>query len=258
MAGGLLEGLVRLYTERDWWCKHLFFVAFAIITSLSELVKFQKNNTSLESSLDTLGVMLVLLLLAIIVVVVSGLFTLHFSHNCIKYFRKMATVENKKALKKIPLMPDFNGRLFNHFGDWACFTLAWGLFILVLGIMALIVSMLPILGLIAIPCVVIFISIAFPFVYARFAENYKTKGNLSPYLLFSAFPEVWKDTLWLWVRYIALYFVIALVLLIPYWVITTISSDSKFGLSIIYAYIGLVMSYVYCYSIAYIYCQNDV
>lgn len=258
MAGGLFEGLVRLYTEKDWWCKHLFFVAFAIITCLNELLKVPKNNASVEASFEFLGGQLLLFLLVIIVMVVSGLFSLHFNHNCIKYFRKLATVENKKALKKLPLMPYFDGHLFNHFGDWACFSIAWFLFILGFGIITFLICLIPIVGLIAVPCVVILLTVAMPFVSARFAEDYKTEGNLNPSLVFSIFPKIWKPTLWLWVRFLLLYLAIGLIGLLPYWVIVSVSDVATFVLSVIYAYIGLVMSYAYYYSTMYIYCENDV
>ena len=39
MAGGFLEGVIRLYTEKGWQFKHLIFFVFAVIAMLPDTLK---------------------------------------------------------------------------------------------------------------------------------------------------------------------------------------------------------------------------
>ena len=254
MAGGILEGVVRLYTEKNWWVKHLFFIAFSFVVSFNELIKVKKD----DANLDVVVLLLVILILNIVVAVVSWLFTVHFIHNCIKYFRKLDTVEDKNALKKLPLMPDYNGRLFKHFGDLICFIISWILIFLVFLFVVLLVCLIPLLGLIVVPCAVLFITVTNPYVIARFAEDYKTYGNLNPSLLFSIFPKVWKPAVLLCVKCWLIYICIFVLLIFPFLLISAVTGSADFIMSVIFSYIGIVLGYAYYYSVTYIYCHNDV
>lgn len=261
MAGGFLEGVIRLYTEKGWQFKHLIFFVFAVIAMFPDTLKtfITKDNVNLE----LLGTIVILNLLVFVLGICFSLFILHFTHNSIKYFQKLMVAENKQMLKKVPIVPRFDGSLFKHFGAFACFSIVWWLLLIVISVVVVIFGMIPIIGVIPVLCFTVVVSFALPYINARFAENYQTRGNLNPALLFSIFPEIWKPTLLLMLKCVGVFLCIALVLILPYYIAVAMMSPSdvvwlKYAGGVFLTYIGYVITLVYSYSIAYIYCTNDI
>lgn len=261
MTGGFLEGVIRLYTEKGWQFKHLILFVFAVIAMLPDTLKtfITKDNVNPELA----GIILILNLLVFVLGICFSLFILHFTHNSIKYFQKLMVAENKQMLKKVPIVPRFDGSLFKHFGAWAGFSIVWWLLLMVISVIVVISCMIPIIGVIPVLCLTVVVLFALPYINARFAENYQTSGNLNPALLFSIFPKIWKPTLWLMLKCVGVFLCIALVLVLPYYIAVAMMSPSdvvwlKYAGGVFLTYIGYVITLVYSYSIAYIYCTNDI
>lgn len=244
MAGGLIEGFQKLFKGKNVLQKHLFLFGLGFLLC----VEIGLKNPVLY------------FLCSIVTSLLFGLYFMHFTHNAVKYCVYRDHEDDYQKVKAIQIMPEINKGLFEHTFELICFVLAWGL---VFGIIYLCL-LVPILGFI-----VAIASIPFVFcwnftagiIFARFAETYQIKGNVSIGKVFSYLPKVILSVLILDLKIFCLSLpIIGIVYLISMLVFGLSSEDNRaifiYMLLPFVAYTIILITMAYQYEIANIYYRD--
>lgn len=235
MTGGLIEGFQKLFKGKNVLQKHLFLFGLGFLLCVEIGLK--------NHVLYILSSMVTSLLL--------GLYFMHFTHNAVKYCVYRDHENDYQKVKAIQIMPEINKRLFEHTFELICFGLSWGL------IFAIIYAcnLIPFLGFI-----VAIVSIPFYFcwnftagvIFARFAETYQIKGNVSIGKVFSYLPKVILSVLILDLKIFCLSLPIIGIVYLMFMLVFGLSSEYNRVIliyvllpSVVYTIILITMAYQY-------------
>lgn len=268
MAGGLIEGIQKVYSGPNVLKKHLILLAICLIMGV--IFAIVAMNTPEKASEAQIYAYLFLKapLLGIIILICGtaiGLYNIVFSHNAIKLQIWTDTEKDPARIKALAILPDWNSNLLQPLVELIIFCVVWsiviGLTVVILGALTII----PLIGIIPGIIMIIYISVAswiLPLLVAMFSQSYSAKGLLSPFLIFSAFGRTFIPMLILYLKGIVYSIVVTIII----WAVVGLSMMvlaplGKIGLLVtitLFVYIMYVAQLGFTYAVACIYHEKYV
>lgn len=268
MAGGLIEGIQKVYSGPNVLKKHL--IIFVLCLIMGVIFAIAAMNTPEKASEAQIYTYLFLKapLLGIILVIVGtamGLYNIVFSHNAIKLQTWKDTEKDPARIKALSILPDWNSNLLQPLVELIIFCVVWAIITALTVFFWGALAMLPLIGIIPAIIVVIYISVVswiFPLLFAMFSKNYSAKGLLSPFLVFSAFGRTFVSMLILYLKCIIYWVVVS----VAVWAVVMLSilvlgSLGKAGLLIaitLFVYMMYVAQFGFTYAVACVYHEKYI
>ena len=197
MNGGLIEGLKKIYCGKDVLKIHLFILLIAAVTILP--FSFVKGDIDTSSNIATIKQLAEVGPWAVILYIGGlfflGIYTIHFTHNALKFFLWADHQDNPEKIKSLDMTPKFDKNIMEHSGQIVLYYIYLICLIFIIILPVALVAWIPILGWGILILVALIISISAPYLIVGFSKNYKISGNISPALLIQYFPQVFLPTI---------------------------------------------------------------
>lgn len=193
MAGGFFEGFKKIYSGKNVFAKHMFLVLLSLITALISAIGAANTNGGQKEIYHYMYVQYPLLgLISTAISFIIGIYTIHFIHNSIKYLIWKDTQNDEEKINALEIMPEINGKIFNHFWKWLGFCIIWGIYIITFILLGVITCFIPgfhIPGIILTIIIFFIVYLTIPFIFTTFAKTYTIKGNICPLMIFTYLPK---------------------------------------------------------------------
>ncbi len=263
MNGGLIESLKKLYLGKDVIKRHLILLVVAALTMLP--CSFIKEDLSGYSNYEMLKALAEVGLWAVLLYLVGNfflsLYSIHFTHNSLKFFLWADHQDDSEKINSLDIAPKFDKNIMNYAGTALLYYICLFLIFMAILIPTIVIAVcIPIAGWALLILVLLVISVSAPYMLVGFSKTYDIKNNISPVLLIKYFPQVFLPTLVLGFK-IFLTLIIAIIIgfsigFLVGFTFALISFSKQFGVflaSTISFYIFYIVILMSQYAMAYIY-----